>query len=377
MKIIRPITITDAVLTSSNVTEADYPAYNAATAYAPLTYVMLASVHKNYQSLKAVQNVVTMTIAAPCLVTWVGHGLATSTPVSFTTTVALPTGIVASTEYYVLYVSADTFYITATIGGSAITTTGSQSGTHTITVRPGLTTTPSFWLDVGATNRWKMFDGSVQSQTTNTTSIVNVYTISGRADSVALLNISAASVTVTMTDAVDGIVYSKTTVLTSSSGILDWYAYFFEPIVRTTDITFVDLPPYANAVITVTLTDSGSTVMCGATVIGTQKDMGSLSTGAKLSSQSYSTKVRDSFGNYTVNAKGFSKKSNFTVMIDVGYIDEMYRVLTAYKDIPIVYIGTEKEGYGSTIIYGFYKDFTIDITYSTKALCSMEIEGLT
>ena len=77
---------------------------------------------------------VTMTIATPAVITKVAHGLLANEIVYFTTTGALPTGIVAGTPYYVSAtgLTTDTFQISATQGGSSINTTGSQSGVHTL-----------------------------------------------------------------------------------------------------------------------------------------------------------------------------------------------------------------------------------------------------
>lgn len=76
---------------------------------------------------------VTMTIAAPGVITWNAHGLSANDPVQFTTTGALPTGFVTATQYFVVgaSITTNTFRLSATPGGAAITTTGSQSGTHT------------------------------------------------------------------------------------------------------------------------------------------------------------------------------------------------------------------------------------------------------
>jgi len=76
---------------------------------------------------------VTMTIASPGVVTWAAHGLAGSDPIKFTTTGALPTGFTAGTTYYVVGASltSDTFQLSETAGGTAINTSGSQSGVHT------------------------------------------------------------------------------------------------------------------------------------------------------------------------------------------------------------------------------------------------------
>lgn len=81
---------------------------------------------------------ITVTITSPAVVTWNNHRLVAGTPVVFTTTGALPTGMTASTTYYVISagLATNTFRFAATVGGSAINTSGSQSGTHTATVNP-------------------------------------------------------------------------------------------------------------------------------------------------------------------------------------------------------------------------------------------------
>lgn len=79
---------------------------------------------------------VTMTIASPCVVTWTGHGLKDNWPVKFTTTGAIPTGLTAGTIYYIRSSTTDTFQLAAAPGGSAINTSGSQSGVHTAIFSP-------------------------------------------------------------------------------------------------------------------------------------------------------------------------------------------------------------------------------------------------
>lgn len=105
-------------------------------------------------AVPAVSATVTMTIAAPGVITDTAHGLAVNTPIAFTTTGALPTGLTASTTYYVkTVVSADTYTVSATAGGSAITTSGTQSGTHTRTTVPA--------------NSYQLMKGKVMSYTNN------------------------------------------------------------------------------------------------------------------------------------------------------------------------------------------------------------------
>lgn len=74
----------------------------------------------------------TITIATPAVFT-VTTAPANGTPVSFSSTGALPTGLTTGTIYYVINSSGTTFNVAATVGGSAIATSGTQSGTQTAT----------------------------------------------------------------------------------------------------------------------------------------------------------------------------------------------------------------------------------------------------
>lgn len=92
---------------------------------------------------------VTITIATPGVISWANHGFTTVCPVVFTTTGTLPTGITSGTVYYVIPTGASfgtgTFAIATTIAnalaGTAITTSGSQSGTQTGTAGAAEATT--------------------------------------------------------------------------------------------------------------------------------------------------------------------------------------------------------------------------------------------
>ena len=76
-------------------------------------------------------NTFTVTIAAPGVFTLAAHGLAINDTVMLEKDGALPTGLAIDTVYYlVATVATNTFSVSATKGGTAITTSGSQSGVH-------------------------------------------------------------------------------------------------------------------------------------------------------------------------------------------------------------------------------------------------------
>jgi len=87
-------------------------------------------------------NTVTITIAAPGVVTETAHGRTAGSVVTFATTGALPTGLTAGTPYYVSAtgLTANTYQVSATPNGASITTSGTQSGVQTATGSVNLTT---------------------------------------------------------------------------------------------------------------------------------------------------------------------------------------------------------------------------------------------
>lgn len=80
----------------------------------------------------------TMTIASPCVVSFAKHGLQVGSSFEFSTTGALPTGVTAGTTYYAISTSfgVDSFQFSTSQGGAAVNTSGTQSGTHTLTHKP-------------------------------------------------------------------------------------------------------------------------------------------------------------------------------------------------------------------------------------------------
>jgi len=102
-----------------------------------ITAIVIGSGGVGTYTVSASQTVSSTTITAT---TNPGVVTVTSAPtngdvVTFTTTGALPTGLTAGTEYYVINRTSTTFQVSATSGGAAITFSGTQSGAQTATWR--------------------------------------------------------------------------------------------------------------------------------------------------------------------------------------------------------------------------------------------------
>jgi len=76
-----------------------------------------------------------------------------------------------------------------------------------------------------------------------------------------------------------------------------------------------------------------------------------------------------------VTERAFRARGNFQIVVDRTAGDGVQAELARQRATPIVYVVSSE--YSSTIIYGFYRDFTVKIEQPTFSICEIEIEGLT
>ena len=101
---------------------------------------------------------VTFTIATPCVATF-SVLLAEGTAVQFSTTGALPTGLSTATTYYLRNVDGVTANLSATPTGAIINTSGTQSGTHSVSLLVDVPTKQNYIL-VSDTSRFVLLFGT-------------------------------------------------------------------------------------------------------------------------------------------------------------------------------------------------------------------------
>lgn len=234
---------------------------------------------------------------------------------------------------------------------------------------------PVWWARESATNRWAMFSDQISDQTEQADSIDVELLPGALVNSIALFNLEAASVRVRMNDPVDGDVYDETFSLVDDSGVNDWYAWYFEPITRQQTLAKLDLPPYVNATIFVTITDTGNTAACGLVTMGSQRVLGETDYGTGVGIVDYSRKDRDTFGNPVITQRNFTKRADYNVTMDTGYVATVENTLAELRTTPMTWIGSVN--FPSTIIYGYYRDFDIVLGNVSTSQMTIDVEGLT
>mgnify|MGYP006935473875 CR=1 FL=1 len=311
---INAVSVTDAVLTDSNVTEADATEYSSA--------------HHPYN------------IGATVMVTTTANGASVATHKIYTSTASSNS---ADPTLRTTYVSGDEDVF--------------------------------WWTEVGSTNRFKMFDGVVQSQTVFAGGIEVELTPTTYTPALALINVNAASVDVVVDSTADGEVYNESYSLVSDSGIDDWYEYFFTPIERISELVLTDLPSYLDATITVSINDATSAA-CGELIVGTMFTIGQSLHGANLGIIDYSVKTTNEItGNVTVQSGPYARRAQVDVMCDTARTPAISNYLASIRQQPVVWV--PDVGNAATITYGFFKEFNVILSDNYTSLCNLQIEGLT
>lgn len=242
--------------------------------------------------------------------------------------------------------------------------------------KPDLPTSAVWWLRKSSNNKYSMFDEFIGSQTSKSTSLTVVLKPGNIINSLAILNVAGVNtLTVTGTDGEGGLVIYDKTFDFDDTIINDWYMYFFEPYDLKNQFLIQDIPPYPNIVLTFTF-NSNTVVQIGNLVFGTSYTIGGTQYGASAGIRDYSEKTVNPYGITTFVKRAFSKRTDVTLYVSKENTNFVEKLLTELRATPVVWIGTDDEAYTSLTVFGYYRDFNVEISYPSFSLCRLEIEGL-
>jgi hypothetical protein len=236
--------------------------------------------------------------------------------------------------------------------------------------------TDAYWVRTGPTNKMAMFDDQISSVSSATSEIIFAVTASA-IDTASILNVIAAKTSISVTDiSTKESVYHNSNQLSGGESI-DWYNYFFydEDTQRTSSL-YLGIPAVSNSLVTVKISGTG-TVTAGNFVIGQLKSLGATQYGVSAGIIDYSRKDIDEFGNIVFTRRNFSKRMNASVSLTNPNLNRVQRILYELRATPVLWIAsTDSQFEEPLIIYGFYKDFSTEISYPTHSICNIQVEGL-
>jgi hypothetical protein len=281
-------------------------------------------------------------------------------------------------EAHPTWVSTTTYALGAkVISGSSIYESIQASNTNK---DPALELT--WWLRIGPTNKMAMFDGQLVNKTEATNELTVFIAPGTIVQALAFFGLTGYAISVKMRiGSTTGTVVWEATQNLFGDESTSWFQYFFDDpffanSLKTQVVFRGNIPPAADAVFEVKITGTG-TVSIGEAILGREYELGQTQYGLQAGITDFSRKETDEFGNTTFVKRPFSKRLDAEVWVRKLSIGRAHRILEDIRATPVVWLATDAPEYGEpSIVYGFYRDFSTQITYPTYSVLSLEIEGL-
>ncbi|MBC3920357.1 hypothetical protein H8L32_23035 [Undibacterium sp. CY18W] len=240
-----------------------------------------------------------------------------------------------------------------------------------ITNRTG--TTP-WWIDIGPTNKWAMFDGIVSTQT-SIASPLTVVLRPGAFNSFFLGGIEAETIAITVRSTPGGtIVYSYSGVLEGTAPD-DYYEYFFDRFKPQTDFVGRDIGEYNSAEISITLTRVSGSVKLGLLAIGDLRPLGMTQYGARAKPKTYSYIKVDEFGNNVIKRRKAATDMSATAVLELSEANTVLDILQSVLDVPCVWICTDIVAYQGLRVFGLGSG-EISYDHPTNCQLTLNVQGL-
>ncbi len=352
MRVVPALTITAAML-SSTVIETTPAVYVGGTTYALAALVYVGTIGQALAVYESLQN-----------------GNAGHTPASSPTWWKSRGNVYAEYAGGTTYGLGDTVQVAATHMVYSSLIAGNAGNAVTDATK---------WFPVGKTNKWAEFDLTSDAQTTVPTTMTRVITPGVRVNSLYLGRMVANQAVISVTSVLGGgTVFSETVDLNTRSTTRA-YEYCFGTFSTREKLIRFNLPPYVDAVITVTLNATTGNVSCGAFAIGNYEYIGAAQYGADADDLNFSEINRDFAGNIaTMTQRRTVPQNSFKLKVDKIKLDRIRAAKKLLNGIPAVWSGLDDDtdGYFDALLNaGFYRRFSINAELPTQAEISLEIEG--
>lgn len=243
---------------------------------------------------------------------------------------------------------------------------------------------PDEWVYLGKINPLKAFDGRIYDQVIGANLVDNIvyqFTAPISISAIAFLNLTGSRKVLVETfvdDTMSTLIKHEERVLVDDAQILSWSDYFFEPPVVRSEVVIDGLEAYSGTYVRITVVNSEVVVPAvGQIVVGQARRLGVTCEGTQVSLQDYSRKERDEWGNPVIVERPFAQRVDYVVAAPTQEVRTIQRVLASIRAEPAVYYDGDLEfdRYGTTV-YGYYKDFGVNLQVGDTSHMSLEVEGL-
>lgn len=324
LKVLDPITITDARLLSSSLPESDYSTWSAATAYAAGARVIRTETHSIYQAAVAITGSVP---PEQDVDSWVRVG---------------PTNRWAMFD-------------------NAVSTQSAAAGNNlSVQIRPG------------------RCNGVALINASNATwaAIECVYPVTVDASLPTKVEVEDYAYNIKLTRTTHyaaGQISLKFEISLQNRNISNWTGFFVEPYTILSDV-FIGFSSRADMDITLTM-PAGCRL--GAWLVGNYVELGDVGYGVSSGIDDYSIKSTDEFGATTLVERDYAKRVNFPVTVDNYAMRRSFSTLAALRAKAALFVGSDDYRYSPFTVFGYVSNFDVALSFATYSIINIEVKGLT
>lgn len=356
MRVVIPVPITPLKLISSTAADVHAPAaYAGGTTYA---FGAIASVAADYSIYESLANDNLGNTPATSPLWWRRLG-ATETPYNVNTTYGLRATASNSQRVYESLVAPNT--------GNPLPVWPEKQNT--------------WWKDVGPTNKAAMFDDLTNTKTVSAGPLTVVFKPGVRVNSIGLTGMDASSATITVTSVFGGgTVYGPVVVDLVVRPVKDMYEWAFKPFETLPSVAYFNLPPFSDAIITVTLTRTTGNVKCGSVMVGNWEFLGEVELGASSDEMNFSLIERDDYSEIsTLTQRPSVPKINCTLSLPSQYVNRARKARRELNAVPALFVGVDDNSshwFDTLIMSGVYRKFEIHAPQKKQATINLEVEEI-
>lgn len=229
---------------------------------------------------------------------------------------------------------------------------------------PAEDTTSTYWLDIGATNRWRAFDSRLGSVTARAETVSYSIRLGRTQDSIAFFGLSAQRVNISAkAPGAASPFFSRTIELAERGDIINAWTYFFDEFTFKPDlvITGVNLP--SGTEMTIAVDAESAAAQVSEIIIGRNVMVGTTGEGTGLGIVDYSIKERDEWGGVFIVPRPVTKTVDFRFAIDTENAAEVQKVMERASNRVCVFFSGEGQDMFGTTVLGILRDYDLTLTH--------------
>lgn len=235
--------------------------------------------------------------------------------------------------------------------------------------RQTATGVPVWWVEIGGTNKWAMFDDLISTQTSGASPLV-ITLRPGAFNGYSIYGLDGDSYSVVVKDAPGGnVIYTTgTDVPLEGSMPADYYEYFFLPFKPLTQVSDNDIQPYGSAEIILTVKKSTGPAKIGLFAVGDLRPLGVPEKNSSVEPKTYSGIGEDIEGRPKIIRRPSAVMLSMQIKVPLEEADSVVQTIQDLLDVPVSFVGSKAALHAKLSTFGLISGRMDYSTYPDRTL---------